>query len=93
MPSTGGRRWIVPRRDLAAGGATLVRLSHPLLPEILQARPASEGLRLTLAGPEPAPMVRLASAGRRAFLARLAALLGFLRFHGLGLAPEDLAAL
>ncbi len=93
MPSTGGRRWIVPRRDLAAGGATLVRLSHPLLPEILRARPAAEGLRLTLAAPEPAPMGPLAAAGRRAFLARLAALLGFLRFHGLGLAPEDLAAL
>ena len=93
MPSTRGRRWVVPRRDLAAGGATLVRLSHPLLPEIVRARPVDEGLRLTLAAPEPAPLGRLASAERRAFLARLAALLGFLRFHGLGLAPEDLAAL
>ncbi|MBK9062197.1 MAG: sigma 54-interacting transcriptional regulator [Acidobacteria bacterium] len=93
MPSTRGRRWIVPRRDLAAGGATLVRLSHPLLPEIVRARPGDGGLRLTLAAPEPARLGRLAAAERRAYLARLAALLGFLRFHGLGIATEDLAAL
>ena len=93
MPSTRGRRWVVSRRDLAAGGATLVRLSHPLLPEIVRARPTAEGLRLTLAAPEAAPLGRLGAAERRAYLARLAALLGFLRFHGLGLAPEDVAGL
>ncbi|MEO8054222.1 MAG: sigma 54-interacting transcriptional regulator [Acidobacteriota bacterium] len=93
MPSTRGRRWTVPRRDLAAGGATLVRLAHPLLPEIVRASPADDGLRLTLAAPDPAPLARLASSERRAYLVRLAALLGFLRFHGLGLAPRDLRAL
>ena len=93
MPSTRGRRWIVPRRDLAAGGAALVRLAHPLLPEIVRARPSDEGLRLTLAAPEPAPLRRSGATERRAFLARLAALLGFLRFHGLGVAPKDVAVL
>jgi DNA-binding NtrC family response regulator len=93
VPFTRGRRWVIPRRDLAAGGAALVRLAHPLLPEIVRARPGDDGLRLTLAGPEPEALSRLAAPERRAYLARLAALLGFLRFHALGLAARDVAGL
>ncbi len=93
MPSTRGRRWIVPHRDLAEGGATLVRLAHPLLPDIVRTRPAGDGLQLVLGAPEPVPLQRLGSPERRAFLARLGALLGFLKFHGLGLAACDLADL
>ncbi len=93
MPSTRGRRWVVPRRDLAAGGAAFVRLAHPLLPEIVRARPSGDGLVLTLDAPEPAPLGRSAPADRRAFLARLAALLGYLKFHGFGIAAKDVAAL
>jgi two-component system response regulator AtoC len=70
-----------------------VRLAHPLLPEFTRARPVDEGLALTLAGAPPAPLGRLHAAGRRAFLARLSALAGFLRFHGLGIEARDLAGL
>ncbi len=93
MPSTRGRRWIVPRRDLAAGGADLLRLAHPLLPEIVRARPSGDGLLLTLDAPDPAPLGRLAPAERRAYLARLAALLGYLKFNGFGVAAKDVGSL
>jgi DNA-binding NtrC family response regulator len=93
VPLTRGRRWVVPHRDLAAGGATLARLQHPLLPEFTRAGPVDEGLALTLAGPAPTPLGPLDADVRRAFLARLAALAGFLRFHGLGIAARDLICL
>jgi len=85
VPSTRRRRWTISRRDLAAGGAELVRLSHPLLPHVALARPSETGLLLALAAPPPAPLEPAPSALRGGFLARLAGLLGFLRFHGLGL--------
>ena len=93
MPSTRGTRWVISRRDLAAGGAALARLAHPLLPEFVRSGPVDAGLELTLAGPGPAPLGRLDAADRRRYLARLAALAGFLRFHGFGLAARDLAHL
>jgi DNA-binding NtrC family response regulator/tetratricopeptide (TPR) repeat protein len=93
VPSTRGRRWIVSRRDLAAGGADLLRLAHPLLPEIVRARPSGDGLLLTLDAPDPAPLGRLAPAERRAFLARLAALLGYLKFNGFGIRAKEVGSL
>ena len=90
MPSTKGRRWTISRRDLAAGGAALVRIAHPLLPEFSRSRVADTGLVLAPAVPAPAPLAPLGAQERRAYLARLAALLGFLKFHGLGIAAGDL---
>ena len=70
-----------------------MRLAHPLLPQIVRARPSGDGLVLTLDAPEPAPLGRLAPSERRAFLARLAALLGYLKFNGFGIAAKDVASL
>ena len=93
MPSKALRQWIVPRRDLAAGGSALVRLSHPLLPGLVSARPGPAGLVLGLEGAGPAPLSRLDAPARRAYLVRLGSLAGFLSFHGLGIAAEDVSLL
>ncbi|HMA29172.1 MAG TPA: sigma 54-interacting transcriptional regulator, partial [Thermoanaerobaculia bacterium] len=93
MPSKALRQWTIPRRDLAAGGSALVRLTHPLLPVFVSARPGARGLVLGVEGAGPAPLARLDAPARRSYLVRLGSLAGFLSFHGLGLAPEDLSAL
>ena len=93
MPSKALRQWTIPRRDLAAGGSALVRLAHPLLPVFVSARPGARGLVLGVEGPRPAPLARLDAPARRAYLVRLGSLAGFLSFHGLGLAPEDISLL
>ena len=93
MPSKALRQWTIPRRDLAAGGSALVRLAHPLLPAFVSARPGAKGLVLGVEGAPPAPLTRLDAAARRAYLVKLGSLAGFLSFHGLGLAPEDLSRL
>jgi len=87
------RQWTIPRRDLAAGGSALVRLAHPLLPDFVSARPGARGLVLGVEGARPVPLVRLDAPARRAYLVRLGSLAGFLSFHGLGFAPEDIALL
>ncbi len=93
MPSKALRQWTIPRRDLAAGGSALVRLAHPLLPVFVSARPGARGLVLGVEGADPAPLARLDAPARRAYLVRLGSLAGFLSFHGLGLAPEDISRL
>ncbi|MFI5119379.1 MAG: sigma 54-interacting transcriptional regulator [Thermoanaerobaculia bacterium] len=93
MPSKALRQWTIPRRDLAAGGSALVRLVHPLLPVFVSARPGAGGLELGVEGPDPAPLALLDAPSRRAYLVRLGSLAGFLSFHGLGLASEDLSTL
>ncbi len=93
MPSKALRQWTIPRRDLAAGGSALVRLAHPLLPAFVSARPGARGLVLGVEGAGPAPLSRLDASARRAYLVRLGSLAGFLSFHGLGLAPEDISLL
>ena len=93
MPSKALRQWTIPRRDLAAGGSALVRLAHPLLPVFVSARPGARGLVLGVEGAGPAPLARLDAPARRAYLVRLGSLAGFLSFHGLGLAPEDISLL
>jgi DNA-binding NtrC family response regulator len=91
VPSKALRQWTIPRRDLAAGGSALVRLTHPLLPTFVSARPGARGLVLGVEGAGPAPLARLDAPARRAYLVRLGSLAGFLSFHGLGIAPEDLS--
>ncbi|MDL2716197.1 MAG: sigma 54-interacting transcriptional regulator [Acidobacteriota bacterium] len=93
MPSKALRQWTIPRRDLAAGGSALVRLSHPLLPAFVSARPGPQGLVLGLEGARPAPLGRLDARARRAYLVRLGSLSGFLSFHGLGVAADDVPLL
>ena len=93
MPSKALRQWTISRRDLAAGGSALVRLSHPLLPAFVSARSGPQGLVLGLEGARPAPLSRLDARARRAYLVRLGSLAGFLSFHGLGLAAEDILLL
>ncbi len=93
MPSKALRQWTLPRRDLAAGGSALVRLAHPLLPAFVSARPGPRGLVLGVSGAGPVPLTRLAAPARRAYLVRLGSLAGFLSFHGLGLAAEDVSLL
>ncbi len=93
MPSKALRQWTIPRRDLAAGGSALVRLAHPLLPAFVSARPGPRGLVLGVSGAGPVPLTRLAEPARRAYLVRLGSLAGFLSFHGLGLAAEDVSLL
>jgi DNA-binding NtrC family response regulator len=87
------RQWTIPRRDLAAGGSALVRLAHPLLPAFVSARPGPKGLLLGVEGAGPVPLARLDAPARRAYLVRLGSLAGFLSFHGLGLAAEDVSRL
>jgi len=83
-------RWLLLRADLSIGAGRLLTLWHPLLPEFGAALPAAEGLLLL---PRPAPPEPLARSSDprdvAAFLARLAALASFLKFHGLGVAFED----
>jgi DNA-binding NtrC family response regulator len=85
-----GGRWLLRRADLSVGGGRLTTLSHRLLPEFTAALPVDEGLLLK---PEPAPPSALVPVRDRrlfaGFLARLAALAAFLKFHGLGIAWED----
>ncbi len=89
-PSPRGVRWAVSRADLAVGGGRLLTLWHPLLPEFSAALPAEKGLVL-LPRPAPArPLERSDDTRETAsVLVRLAALVSFLKFHGLGVAPED----
>ncbi|HEX2758079.1 MAG TPA: hypothetical protein VHP60_06240, partial [Thermoanaerobaculia bacterium] len=70
-----------------------MRLAHPLLPVFVSARPGARGLVLGVEGAGPAPLARLDAPARRAYLVRLGSLAGFLSFHGLGLAPEDISLL
>ena len=87
-------RWLLHRADLAVGGSRLLALRHPLLPDFDAALPVEEGLLLSPSPPPPAPLP--AHPDRRAaaaFLTRLAALASFLKFHGLGIAFEEVARL
>ncbi len=67
-------------------------LSHPLLPGFTAAIPVEDGLLLK---PEPAAPRALSPVPDRhlfaGFLARFSALAAFLKFHGLGVAWEDVA--
>ena len=87
-----GGRWLLRRADLAVGGGRLTTLSHPLLPGFTAAIPVEDGLLLK---PEPASPRALSPVPDRhlfaGFLARLSALAAFLKFHGLGVAWEDVA--
>ena len=82
--------WKIGRGDLAAGGGALVSLLHPLLPDFTVALPVSDGLALFPEPPAPVPLATDLSAARRAaYLARLAGLAAFLKFHGLAVAWSD----
>ncbi len=86
-----GGRWFLRRADLAVGAGRLLSLFHPLLPDFASALPAEDGLLLRPEPPAPAGTARLSDQRLLAgFLARLAALAAFLKFHGLGVAFEDL---
>jgi len=94
MKRRSGARWTIPRSDLLAGGAELVRLHHALLPAFTSAWLRSEGLVLGPDVPEPEPLpAALDEAGRRVFLVRLLGLLAFLRAHGLGVLAADVAGI
>jgi DNA-binding NtrC family response regulator/tetratricopeptide (TPR) repeat protein len=90
FPRGGG--WTLGRADLAVGGGRLTTLWHPLLPEFTAALPSSGDLVLL---PKPAPLRPLerpdSERAVAAILARLAALASFLKFHGLGVAFEDVS--
>ncbi|HSB35446.1 MAG TPA: hypothetical protein VLH41_01135, partial [Thermoanaerobaculia bacterium] len=84
------RGWKIGRGDLVAGGGALVSLLHPLLPDFTAALPESDGLALFPDPPTPAPLATdLPAARRAAYLARLAGLSAFLKFHGLAVAWSD----
>lgn len=85
-----GRRWTIPRGDLGSGGGVLLRLVHPLLPSFSRCRATAEGIECDPAVPAPGPLPP-GEAGARPelFLARLTALLAFLRWAGLGVGPRD----
>ncbi len=88
-------RWVVRRSDLPAGGAELVRLWHPLLPEFTSGRLGPQGLVLGPDVPAPTQLSAhgdpLSEAEERGFLIRFLGLVAFLGSHGLGLAPEEVA--
>ncbi len=74
------------------GGARLLTLWHPLLPEFSAALPAGEGLRLRPLPPLPQPLEPGGDpSAAAALLVRVAALASFLKFHGFGIAFEDVA--
>ncbi len=71
----------------------LLRLSHPLLPEIRASRWTESGLELSVTGPVGQPVQGERPPGESAGLTlEILALAGFLQFSGLGIAPEDAVA-
>lgn len=87
-----GGRWLLRRADLAVVGGRLTTLWHPLLPEFTAALPVDDGLLLLPRPTPPRPLGRAADpCSTAAFLARLSGLASFLKFHGLGVAFEDVS--
>jgi len=87
-----GGTWLLARADLAFGGAGLVRLSHPLLPEPTAAVLGPDGLRLFPRVAAPEPLGRAAPEVAGPFLVRFLGLAAFLKWRGLGISPRDLLA-
>lgn len=85
-----GGAWLLARTDLAFGGAGLVRLSHPLLPEPTAAVLGPDGLRLFPRVAAPEPLGRAAPEVAGPFLVRFLGLAAFLKWRGLGIFPRDL---
>lgn len=72
----------------------LLRIEHRLVPEAHSAFLTGDGAELTVRPVSSARIKPLGTAAsRKAFLVRLESLLEFLRFCGLGLAPEDAGAI
>src|SRR5438046_2275162 len=94
MKRRSAARWTISRGDLLQGGGELVRLHHPLLPEVTAAWLCAEGLVLLPEVPLPDPLPEDPDEETcRGLLVRLLGLLGFLRAHGLGLAAADVREL
>ena len=87
-------RWLLLRADLSLGAGRLLMLWHPLLPEFSAALPVEQGLVLLPRPASPEPLAPSSDPRNvSAYLARLAALAAFLKFHGLGVAFEDVGRL
>ena len=84
----GRTRWRIARSDLASGGRALLWLHHPLLPEIESAVLSEDGLILSNV-PSPNPIAAALDGKAGPYFAKLLGLLSYLRWAGLGVAPED----
>ena len=85
---SGRARWRIARPDLASGGRALLWLHHPLLPEIESAVLSEDGLLLADV-PAPGPIASSLAGREGPYFTKLLGLLSFLRWAGLGVAPED----
>ncbi len=83
-------RWRIARSDLATGGRAFLWLHHPLLPEVESAVLSEDGLVLSDV-PSPNPVAGALGGEAGPYLTKLLGLLSFLRWAGLGVAPEDAA--
>ncbi len=80
--------WRLTQSDLASGGRALLWLHHPLLPELESAVLSEEGLILSDV-PSPNPIAEALGERAGSYFAKLLGLLSYLRWAGLGVAPDD----